>query len=532
MKQIQRSKWIIWLLCLSLVLSSFTVRGEGEGTLPPAGPQIGASSSSVEEASETEESIPAEEPFETVPAESPEDTTAESIEEEPEVVPVQTEGISAEEYLAIKNTQANNYQAIELQGGAASSSDMENSLLQALRMRKQAEIREMDVVIYRGSTYLNVRAEASSSSARIGKLYYSNTAHVLGRVYAEDGIWYHISSGKMDGYVKSEYLISGYEAAELISEVTTTFANVLNDAQRVYRYDNSDSDVIGYVYSGEKYEVDYRTDYFTAIVFKEGEGGRFLGYVPNSSVTLSWELKGGITIEDESRGIQEMLAIQEELSSKDESRSRSVAESIYARSVAESIAAYERYIAESKSRVAAESRSREIASQEAYRASVAAEEARRAAEAASAAARSSNMNNGDYWSMIPEGTSDLRRQIVSNALSYVGKLRYVTGGTSLSSGADCSGFLKAIYKQYGVELYHYSYVIARTGVKVPSLAYARPGDIICYRTWNGGGHVTMFVGYNQYGTPMMVHAPDVGMTVTVCEVYWDGFHTIQNVLWD
>lgn len=531
MKQIQKNKWIIWFLCLSLVFSSFTVRGEGEDALPPAGPQIGASSSE-KESSETKEGARTEDLFETVPAGTSEDATEESIEEEPTVVSDRTEGISAEEYLAIKNTQANNYQAIELQGGAASSGNMENSLLQALRMRKQAEIREMDVVIYRGSTYLNVRAEASSSSARIGKLYYSDTAHVLGRVFAEDGIWYHISSGKMDGYVKSEYLISGYEAAELISEVTTTFAVVINDAQRVYRYDNSDSDVMGYIYSGEKYEVDYRTDYFTAIVFKEGEGGRFLGYVPNSSVTLSWELKGGITLEDESRGVQEMLAIQAELSSKDESRSRSVAESIYARSVEESIAAYERYVQESKSREAAEARSREIAAQEASRAAAAVEASRREAESAAAAARSSNMNNGDYWSMIPEGTSDLRRQIVSNALSYVGKLRYVSGGTSLSSGADCSGFLKAIYSQYGVNLYHYSYVIARTGVMVPSLAYARPGDIICYRTQNGGGHVTMFVGYNQYGTPMMVHAPDVGMMVTVCEVYWDGFHTIRNVLWD
>ncbi len=512
----------LWLLCFSLLASHLPVKAEEGDTLPEAGPQVGTTAGSP-----TEEST-----------EPTEDGATEEAAENPSEAetPAETAGLTVEEYLALKNNQADVRRTIDVQTerGAKSETagDLEEGLLRALRMRRMAENSEMDIVVYRGNSWLNVRSEANVSSPQVGKLYYDDTARVLSRQYTENGVWYHIESGNVNGYVKSEFLLSGYEAAEILSDATTTFATINKDAQRVYRYDNSDSDVLGTIYSGEKYEVDYRTDYFTCIVYKEGEGGRFCGYVPNSSVTLSWELQTGVTIEDERRSLAEMVAIQEELSSKDESRSRSVEESIYARSVAESIAAYNRSVAESKSREAYLESSKARAAYEASRAAAAAADASRAAASAAAARAQASMNYGDYWSMIPAGTSDKRRSIVSNALNYVGKLPYVTGGTSLTTGVDCSGFLKAIYAQYGVPLYHYSYNIARTGVKVPSMDYIRPGDIICYRTWNGGGHVTMFVGYNSAGRPMMVHAPDVGQMVSVTEVYYDGLHTIQNVLWD
>ncbi len=124
---------------------------------------------------------------------------------------------------------------------------------------------------------------------------------------------------------------------------------------------------------------------------------------------------------------------------------------------------------------------------------------------------------------------------MTNALQYVGVLDYIWGGYSLSIGTDCSGFLSLIYSQYGVELAHYSYYIAHTGVKVMSIDQARPGDIVCWRTWDasaGQGHVAMYIGRNAEGTPMVVEAPREGLKVRVVPLWTDGLHTIQNVLGD
>ena len=67
---------------------------------------------------------------------------------------------------------------------------------------------------------------------------------------------------------------------------------------------------------------------------------------------------------------------------------------------------------------------------------------------------------------------------------------YVYGGTSLTNGADCSGFVMSVYANFGVSLPHSSSALRGVGYGV-SLADAQPGDIICY-----SGHVGIYVGNN------------------------------------
>ena len=77
--------------------------------------------------------------------------------------------------------------------------------------------------------------------------------------------------------------------------------------------------------------------------------------------------------------------------------------------------------------------------------------------------------------------------VVDYATQFVGN-PYVWGGTSLTSGADCSGFVQSVYANFGVSLPRTSYEQQNCGTEV-SYANAQPGDLICY-----GGHVAIYMG--------------------------------------
>lgn len=83
-------------------------------------------------------------------------------------------------------------------------------------------------------------------------------------------------------------------------------------------------------------------------------------------------------------------------------------------------------------------------------------------------------------------------RIVSFARKFVGN-PYVWGGTSLTAGCDCSGFVQAVYRHFGYDLPRCSYQQAEAGVKV-SFSELEPGDLIFYYRGSKIGHVTMYVG--------------------------------------
>lgn len=85
--------------------------------------------------------------------------------------------------------------------------------------------------------------------------------------------------------------------------------------------------------------------------------------------------------------------------------------------------------------------------------------------------------------------------LVEYAVQFVGN-PYVWGGTSLTKGADCSGFVMKVYEKFGVTLPHSSAADRKQGYAVKGLENAQPGDLICY-----SGHVAIYIGDG-----MIVHA--------------------------
>lgn len=151
------------------------------------------------------------------------------------------------------------------------------------------------------------------------------------------------------------------------------------------------------------------------------------------------------------------------------------------------------------------------------------EERRKAQAAASANSKKpeseGNKNYNSASSYIPAGGGSASGNAVAQfALQFKGN-PYVWGGTSLTNGADCSGFVMSVYKNFGVSLPHSSTADRNVGSGVGSLAEAQPGDIICY-----SGHVGIYVGGNQ-----IVHASTSKTGIIVSNASYRNILAIRRI---
>lgn len=126
-------------------------------------------------------------------------------------------------------------------------------------------------------------------------------------------------------------------------------------------------------------------------------------------------------------------------------------------------------------------------------------EAARAA-AAAAAAQNATQNTTGSTSATTGTTptvsgSSTGAAVANYGLQFVGN-PYVYGGSSLTNGTDCSGFVMSVYANFGVSLPHSSAADRNVGSDVGGLENAQPGDIVCY-----SGHVAIYIGNGQ-----IVHA--------------------------
>ena len=109
-----------------------------------------------------------------------------------------------------------------------------------------------------------------------------------------------------------------------------------------------------------------------------------------------------------------------------------------------------------------------------------------------------------------QGVSDVRVDLVEYAKQFLGN-PYVWGGTSLTKGADCSGFVQSIFKHYGIKLSRTSREQAKNGTKI-STSDLKPGDLLFYANSSGTiNHVAIYIGGGQ-----VIHAsnPKSGIKIS------------------
>ena len=117
---------------------------------------------------------------------------------------------------------------------------------------------------------------------------------------------------------------------------------------------------------------------------------------------------------------------------------------------------------------------------------------------------------------VPDG--EIRRSMIEFAAQFVGN-PYVWGGTSLTEGADCSGFVQSIYKQYGYDIPRVSRDQAEYGTAIP-VEDALPGDLIFYADNGYIHHVVMYAGGGKTIEAMSTDAGIVQADVNKKEAVW------------
>lgn len=281
----------------------------------------------------------------------------------------------------------------------------------------------------------------------------SEEGEILGKLYdksvgefiEEDNGWYKITSGSVTGYVKAEYCVTGDDAVALAKEVGNRIATVTTTTLKVREEPSLDATVLGLVPIQDQLLVTEELDNWVKVNIEEGDG-----YVSLDYVTLSTEFVKAESKEEE------------------------------------------------EARLAKEEAERKAALEAARKAE---EKNRKVTQSESSSATS------EAPVVYATGGSALGQSVASYACQFVGN-PYVYGGSSLTNGTDCSGFVMSVYANFGVSLPHSSSGDRSVGTAVDGLANAQPGDIICY-----SGHVAIYIGNGQ-----IVHASTAKTGIKISDV--------------
>ena len=195
----------------------------------------------------------------------------------------------------------------------------------------------------------------------------------------------------MEGYVSTDYLLTGQKAVERAGSVVRNLATVTADGLKVRAQASTEADVVGMVAYGEELEVLEASDGWVKVSYGDEDA-----YVSADYVTVGKKLKTALNI----------------------------TEFLYG-----------------------------------------------------------------------EGVSDVRVALCEYAKQFIGN-PYVWGGTSLTKGADCSGFVLSVFQKYGIYLPHSSRAQANMGTKI-SMNEAKPGDLVFYAKGGRINHVAIYIGGGQ-----------------------------------
>lgn len=151
---------------------------------------------------------------------------------------------------------------------------------------------------------LNVRAAASVESELVGKMY----PGCVGDIVGVEGEWTQITSGNVNGYVKTEFILTGKAAESLAEEYGKNIGTVTGDILRVRQEASTESEVIGLLNRDDQVCVMETLEGWYKVLVDDSQEG----YVAAEFLSVEYKLDTAVTIEEEQERIAAALAAQQE----------------------------------------------------------------------------------------------------------------------------------------------------------------------------------------------------------------------------
>lgn len=464
----------------------------------------------------------------------------------------------------------------------------EEARLEQERQEKEAADRQAVVDAYANlgmvqvSGYLNVRRSPDSGGDIIGKMQENSVCDILG----QEGDWYHIRSGQVEGYISSQYVITGEEARALALEQVKLRAVVTGDTVNIRQTPEiNPENIVAQALFDERYEV---------VDQQEGWVQTTSGYISSDFVEVKYALNEARKMDLKAMAINQYnnLLISKvtsylniRSSPKDEGNANIIGK-LPGKAAAEILGTEEGWYKIHSGNITG------YVSTDSQFTATGQEAIDLAMESASLMAivntdklnvRTSPTTEATIWTQISKeerypvmeqmdgwvqieldgGDEDelsdgayistrdnnvevryalaeaikfspleelanqqasRRNQIVNFALQYVGN-PYVWGGTSLTRGADCSGFVQSVMRNFGINLPRTSREQAKVGRAINS-SEMRPGDLIFYANSSGTiNHVAMYIGNGQ-----IVHAASRRSGIRISTWNYRSPARIRNVI--
>lgn len=393
-----------------------------------------------------------------------------------------------------------------------------------------------------------VRDAPNEESEWTGKIYSDSTVTVL----EFKGDWTKIRSGNVEGYVPADALYTGEEAKKRAKEYETDVATVLADVLNVRSGQGTENDILTQVMFRQQYEITGEPENGWYPVKVEEFDGWVCGDYVEAETTFSYaESKE----EEEERLEQEEAEEQEAIQTaggrqnrpQDNERSRT-------RNQADRTAGSRNQggrTAGSQTQTGNTGGTRTenpdgTQTEDTAGQNKAEDDAAQTGGAASGQTLADGTDGTQTGNPDSDGTQnglpddDMTQKaddtaevsdaeaaqpqeyagqaVIDFACQFIGN-PYVWGGTSLTNGADCSGFVQSVYANFGIALPRTTYDMVNVGYEV-SYEQALPGDLVLY-----DGHVGLYMGD---GT--IVNAMNEAQGIGICTATYAPIITIRRVL--
>ena len=330
--------------------------------------------------------------------------------------------------------------------------------------------------------YVNVRTEPSTDSGEVIGILKNHDSAIIESV--EDDGWYKIKSGDVEGYVAAWLIKTGDEAAAIAPTVAYNYA--VNNAVSLNVRSQADegSDVVASLDEGAEAEIVADEGNW----FKVALDSDTYGYVSKDYVEEKTDYPTAKTIDQMMSDTDAEKQAEEAADAASDPADTSADQSGETAAPADSSQMQET-AAQTDASQTQETAAQTDASQ--TQETAAQTEAPQTQE--TAAQTETPQTQETATQAEAPAASATGSAVVAYASQFVGN-PYVWGGTSLTSGADCSGFTMAVFANFGVSLPHYaaSQLSCGTQVSIDSLA---PGDLVFFSSTGGEiDHVAIYVG--------------------------------------